>query len=382
MATSNHRLEQQRRLRLLREEREIKLRKALTEKAKSAKKIALKEGVITGSDFEQKSESFFDLIDLQEWIDDLVDEWGMEPEFEEVWPALQKEEQKFAGFVGEMGLPMLKQHVHEMLAAKKEESGRSTGYEEDPIFEAGIDEERKDAWKKSKERREEHQKEIQKGVLEEQNDQSATSIANRALQDAESARIGIDELVEKVGVQDEIFENLALGLRDPHKLKQLVKFARRDAQGLVSSLRSVVKALPSEVVAEAKKADIKKSNLDLVLEQCDLDEAPPPPVNEELSEVDESGLYEERFVSADHLAERVTKILSAMDAPQDEETIRAILRKAGRNSLEQVEELLERIGEMTDKLDILLDKIQERWEMTGGGGIREGKSVDKKKRSS
>ena len=119
MATSNHRLEQQRRLRLIREEREMKIRKALVEKAKTLKKKTLSEGIETIGAFDQETESFFDKTELQQWIDDLVDEWGMEPEFGEIWPALQKEEKKFAGFVGEMGLPMLKQHVHDMLLAKK-----------------------------------------------------------------------------------------------------------------------------------------------------------------------------------------------------------------------------------------------------------------------
>lgn len=352
MATSNHRLEQQRRLRLIREEREMKIRKALVEKAKTLKKKTLSEGIETIGAFDQETESFFDKTELQQWIDDLVDEWGMEPEFGEIWPALQKEEKKFAGFVGEMGLPMLKQHVHDMLLAKKEEAGVETGYEEDPIFEG---EEKKDTWEKSKERRVERQKEIQKSVLEEQNDQTATSLAFRALQDAESAKIAIDELVKMVNIQDAVFENLALGLRDPAKLRQLVKFARRDAQGLVASLSQLVKALPSEVIAESSS---NKSNLDLILEQCDsssMEEEEQPIKEEAVEAVEETG--SSGASSPRLLADKISALLNGTGQVVNSEDVFSIVRHANPAHIVELKRLLDRAGAVADKVDEVLELI-------------------------
>jgi len=145
------------------------------------------------------------------------------------------------------------------------------------MFEGLAEEE--DTWEKSKERREEHQKEIQKGVLEEgEGIESPTSLASQALASALGAKVLIDRLFEAVGNEDAVFEVRAIGLRDPHKVKQVVKFARRDAMGLVATLKTLVQLLPSEVVAEQQVALTTqeecgpKSNLDKVLEACSMDE--------------------------------------------------------------------------------------------------------------
>jgi hypothetical protein len=195
MVISKHRLEYQKKLRLLREERDRRLRATTTNSVtnKKSKNGFLSEGVIKYTDFDQVEEIFYDNFALQQWIDDLVDEWGLEPEFDEIWPALKKEERKFAGFVGEMGMPMLRRTVQDILDAKKVETGEwPWPPNSEPIFENYV-------WDLHLSPEEEDRVEkIMKYLGVKAGD--AAAVAN-ALENASAAEIaGLDDTLEKLEI--------------------------------------------------------------------------------------------------------------------------------------------------------------------------------------
>lgn len=286
MAISKEKLQHQRNIRLLRENRELTLQK---EKQKSqlakpmvdlgtTEKPVPSRGVVQEGDhvFDQETETFSDRTDLLSWIDDLVDEWGVEPTFDDIWAAMKKEPRKLGGFVDSMGMGQLKFAVQQEADIRAKEANHPSmlAWEEEPMYEAPGD----DTWKKSKDRRDERKHEIEKGVLKEEDGETATVLANRALKDALGANETIKQLANVVNVVDDIFEVRAIGLRDPHKIVQLTRRARMDARALVESLKAIVKSLPSEVVAEEAPAEQEacepttKTNLDKVLEACSMDE--------------------------------------------------------------------------------------------------------------
>lgn len=279
MVISREKLEQQRKIRLLRESREqLTLQKAkeesqltkpavdlgttenpvptreLTEECGSSK--AIKE-----TDFDQVTEQFYDRTDLLNWLDDLVDEWGVEPKFEEVWAVMQKEPRKFQGFVGNMGLPLLKRLVNDEIDIKAQEqqtdrSGAWADHNDETFFE-----EQEKPWEKSKERRDEHQKEIEKRAIRETSlsasDSSSINLLLGCIADLAGAREKLKKLLANTAqdfdeldldILSDIDVNMGKDTRDLMKLAQQVK---------------------SKVVAESKKT--KKTNLDTLLEACSVE---------------------------------------------------------------------------------------------------------------
>jgi len=188
MSTSRDKLELQRRTRLLRENRELDLQRSkrdskLTKpildlgdeenpcptRVKDDENVSMKEALTGYSDDVERS---FDEIDLLDWIEELVSGWGVDPHYEEVLAAMKKEPKVLQGFMDNFGPARLRQLVKDELFRIADDKLGSTDYD-DPMFqEASGDKAAGELkpWEKSKERKEERQKDIEKGAVKEQAD--------------------------------------------------------------------------------------------------------------------------------------------------------------------------------------------------------------------
>lgn len=267
MVISREKLEQQRKIRLLRETREVLTLQAAKEKSNLTKRMVdagssedptptrLEEGQ---GDFDQVEEQFFDRTDLLTWLDDLIDEWGVEPEFDIVWKTMQKEPRKLEGFVNNLGLPLLKNLVRQECDVKAQEQGTDHDSSRrdhlvDDMYE-GVDK----PWEKSKERREDRQTDIQKKSIREADLDSPEmdiDLMLSAIGDLSSALSTLKKLIGRPGELDE---------EDGHLLADVTLSVASDLR----TLTKLAQQVKSGVVAEDNTAPQDKTNLDKVLEAC------------------------------------------------------------------------------------------------------------------
>lgn len=188
MSTSRDKLELRKRAYLLRENNELALQKS--KKASSITKPVLdlgdedsptpdrgKKGCDTNitleglTGYSDDVERSFDEVDLLDWIEELVSGWGIEPHYEEVLAAMKKEPKVLQGFLDNFGPARLRQLTKDELFRMADEMVGHTD-SEDAMFQESSDKDSgsQKPWEKSKERKEERQKDIEKGSVKEQAD--------------------------------------------------------------------------------------------------------------------------------------------------------------------------------------------------------------------
>lgn len=336
MSAAREKLERLRGLHLIRENRELALQAARKNSALTKPMVDLgtTENPVPSrpdnlseaqGEFDQVEESFFDKTDLLDWVDDLVDGWGVEPDFAEVWAAMEKEPRKFSGFANNLGLGLMRQIVQTEVQEKARPEGEDFDWEESEN-DRFLEEEDEKPWKKSRKRRKERQKEIQNKVLEETSAdlESNASDVMGALVDSEDAHRKLED-----------FRAIVSG-SDP-RVDQKTKFAIRDAKQLILSVKGLVHSLRSGVVAEGKKMT-KKTNLEMLLEQ-------------HMDTADDAGVDT-------RLAERIQKVLSLIGEEGTVEDIAGLLRYAS-------EDRLHGLHSAVLKLELMADRISNAVEALG-----------------
>jgi len=266
MSTSRDKLELQRRVRLLRENQELDLQKSKREsrltkpvldlgdeenpcstRAEDDENVTMKEALTGYSDDVERS---FDEVDLLDWLEELVNEWGVDPHFEEVWAAMQKEPKVFEGFMDNFGPARLRQLVKDELFRLADDKVGHTEFD-DVMFQEADEKAAgsQKPWEKSKERKEERQKEIEKGAVKEQADVPLAA-------DARTHRLKfIVELLKFSGSPtEESIVQLALDKLTPQDSKKLDIFLEKLAYA-----GDRVSEMLDSAMEKAEKADLRAS---------------------------------------------------------------------------------------------------------------------------